>query len=265
MSKTYVKSIPIPDVMRDQGAGFFDRILACDADGVLVNFDARVQEHANASSSVNKAKKFSLSNSRTYYYHRDPATGLSKSEMGRIFRELMGKTKGGIGDLEFYDGAIDAIKKARRAGIGTRVLTNLPGAMDPSPDAGQSYGWGTPRQLRKGQFLHADIVTEEDHVIFCEAHEKPTFMLDRILLRIPLLIDDRASTLVSAARDHGLIAVGVESSRTLKLPKGKGLLDQHGVVWFNSLTAAMPAVIEVFAEMQKLGLLRGQQKQEKQS
>ncbi|CAN5302905.1 hypothetical protein BH10CYA1_BH10CYA1_53430 [soil metagenome] len=255
MSKKFVSSIPIPEVMRDQGARYFDLVLACDADGVLVDFDSRVQKHATESL-LRGNHHFKLKESRTYYYHRDPKTQLSKEQMGRLFRELMGRTKGGIGDLDFYEGAVDAIRKARKKGIEARVLTNLPGALDASPDAGQSYNWGTARQQRIQQFVKAGVVLEEDHVIFCEAHDKANVMLDKILLHIPLLVDDRASTLVSARADHGLIAVGIESSRTLKLPKGKGLIDRYGVVWFNSLQDAMPAIIEVFAELQELGLVR---------
>lgn len=133
------------------------------------------------------------------------------------------------------------------------------------PDAGQSYGWGTAREGRTTQFLNAGVVLSADHVIFCEAHAKPIFMLDKLLLRIPVLVDDRASTLVSARKDHGLIAVGIEGSRTLRLPKGKGLVDRYGVVWFNSLSSAMPAIMEAFAQLQALGLLRGEQNYEAQS
>ena len=263
MFEKMVKSIPIPDVVREQGQGYFDAILACDADGVLVDFDARVQAHATVTLSTNRSQ-FHLQDSRTYFYHRDPATGLSREQMGHVFRDLMGKTKGGIGDLEFYAGAIKAIKKARRAGIGIRVLTSVPGALDSSPDAGQSYGWGTSRELRTKQFLDTGIILEEDHIIFCAANEKPDVMLDKILLHIPLLIDDRASTLVSASRDNGLIAVGIESSRTLTLPKGHGLRDRYGVVWFNTLKDAMPHVIQAFYKMQSLGLLRGFPKEVKE-
>lgn len=262
MANKFVQSIPIPDVMRELGPRYFDRTIACDADGVLVDFDSYAQRHASAT--MPKGRTCQLTRSRTYFHHRDPATGVSKDEMGRVFRELMGRTKGGMGELDFYAGAIEAIQQARAAGIATRVLTSLPGAHDSSPDSGQSYGWGTAREGRTRQFLNAGVVLSADHLIFCDAHAKPIFMLDK-LLRIPVLIDDRASTLVSARKDHGLIAVGIESSRTLRLPKGKGLMDRYGVVWFNSLRSAMPAIIQVFEEMQTLGLLRGQPNYEVQS
>ncbi len=261
MSETYVKKIPIPDVVREQGAGYFDSILGCDADGVLVDFDSRVQEHVGVIT-TGRQRPINVKNSRTYFYHRDPATGLSKAQMGQVFRDLMGKTKGGIGDLQFYKGAVEAIKKARAAGIETHILTSLPGALDSSPDSGQSYGWGTPRQMRVQQFLKAGVITEEDNIIFCSAHDKPDFMLDRILLHIPVLVDDRASVLVNASKDHGLIAVGIESSRTLTLPEHYALLDRYGVVWFNSLKDAMPAIIKAYAKMRSLGLLRRMPKAE---
>lgn len=264
MAKTkYVQSIPIPDVMRELGPRYFDSIVACDADGVLVNFDSYAQRHASAS--LPPGRTCYLTHSRTYFHHRDPATGVSRDEMGRLLRELMGRTRGGMGELPFYPGAIEAIQEARTAGIGTRVLTSLPGAHDSSPDGGQSYGWGTAREGRTRQFLNAGIVKSADHVIFCDAHVKPIFMLDKLIWRIPVLIDDRASTLVSARNDHGLIAVGIASARPLRLPKGKGLIDPYGVVWYNSLQSAMPAIIQVYAAMQALGLLRGQQNYEAQS
>lgn len=254
----YVKSIPLAPVLRERGPGYFDPIIACDADGVLVDLQKRMEEHA-AKMMGNRRFPVNLSTSRTYFHHRDPGTRVSKDEIGNLMRELMNQTRGGIGDLEFYPGAVKAIKKARKAGISTRVLTSLPGAFDSSPDSGQSYGWGTARELRTEQFLAAGVIEEENHIAFCGAHEKPDWMLDRLLLHIPLLIDDRASTLISASVDHGLIAVGIESERTLILPAGKGLLDRYGVTWFNSLSEAMPHIITVFNKMERKGLLRGYQ------
>lgn len=256
MTDKIVKSIPLSAVMRERGYGYFDPIIACDADGVLVDLETRMEEHA-AQMMGDMRYPVNLATSRTYFHHRDPGTRISKDEIGHLLRELMNQTRGGIGDLDFYPGAIKAIKNARKAGISTRVLTSLPGAFDSSPDNGQSYAWGTARELRTQQFLTAGVIQEENHIVFCDAHEKPDWMLDRLLLHIPLLIDDRASTLISASVDHGLIAVGIESERTLTIPAGKGLLDRYGVTWFNSLSQAMPHILTVFNKMERKGLLRG--------
>jgi len=239
----FVTSIPIPDVMIAHPRGFYDNVIALDGDEVLFAFNDAFEAHARQLELSVRAQK-----SETYIFHRDPATGVTQSQTGAIMRGLMST----IGGVEFIEGAIDAVKSARGQNIGIRVLTALFAARNPSSEGGQDVD--SARGLRTKQLLDAGVVAQEDHVLYCEAHLKPVAMLYHGL-HIPVLVDDRESTLISVTADYGLIAIGIDSRRRHNIPDGKGKMDDYGVVWFKTLYQATPFILDLYARMQSLKLI----------
>ena len=58
---------------------------------------------------------------------------------------------------------------------------------------------------------------------------------------IPVIVDDRPSTLVSARWDYGLIAIGIRKPGT-NYNQG----NYPGIVWFSSLAAALPSLKQLY-------------------
>lgn len=241
--------IIIPPTVLSRPRGFWDRALAVDADEVLVRFGARVNDHINRSRRSHGQAPLDVLRSKTYYFHADPSVGLSKEEEGEVIRQVALATQGGMGTLEFYDGAVDAMKTLRASCIQPFVLTNVPNALENSPAHEQRYGWGTAQAARTEQLRAAGAIRDSEDVIFCAAADKPRWMLER-MYHLPLLVDDRPSTLISARWDYGLIAVGIRSAQT---GYNQGAFED--VTWFDSFAAAVPAIQEVFAELERRDLL----------
>lgn len=241
--------IVIPDTVLARPPRFFDRAIAVDCDEVLVQFGARANEHVNRQRAVYGQDPVDLLASETYYYHGDPRVGLSAEEEGEAIKQLALATRGGMGSLVFYKDAVEAIARLRAACIQPFVMTHVPSALDTSGAHEQRYGWGTGQEARTTQLQQAGIIRDSEDLIFCRAADKPKLMLDGIY-RIPLLVDDRPSTLVSARWDYGLIAVGVRTKDTRY-----NQADFPGVTWFDSLAAAVPEIKRVFAELKRRQLL----------
>lgn len=240
--------IEIPETVLARPPGFFDAAVAVDADEVLVKFGERAHRHVNRERKSYGQPSVDVLASATYFYHGDPRVGLSADEEGEVIRSLALATHGGMGTLEFYPGAPQAIRALRQAGIQPFVVTHVPSALDTGVHE-QRYGWGTAQEGRIAQLKQAGIARDSEDVIFCRAAEKPGLMLDGIY-RIPLLVDDRPSTLVSARWDYGLIAVGV---RTKNTRYNRGCFE--GITWFDSLQSAVPEIKRVFAQLARRGLL----------
>ena len=242
--------IPIPRTILERRPGFWDPAVAVDFDGTVAEFDALMENYVNQrrlSRSIRSSVQ--LRHSGTYYFYRDPGTRLDKTECGECLREIAQASKGGMGQQEFYPGARKALKVLKQNGVHPFIMTQVPGALDTSEAHDQRQSWGTAQKLREKQLMDEGLISVPEDVIFCSAHEKPFWMLDKGY-HIPLLVDDRVSTLVSASRDHGLIAVGIRTSTTRH---NQG--EYEGIVWFRSLAQAVPAIKQIFVELQDRCLL----------
>lgn len=244
MSDSNKKVIPIPDSVWQRPAGYWDAIVALDADEVLVRYLDGLEGHIRSVWATNGIQRtVNLKESPAYYLHANPkVTGINRDEAGFFARDFALKTKGGFGCLEFYHGAVEAVHKLRGAGIRPMVFTDVPDGMQTSGDNFQAYGWSTARSQREAQFLQHGVIASPDDIVFCEWHRKPTEMTERIY-RIPVLVDDKPSTLV-LARERGLIPVGIRTAETLY---NQG--EYEGIVWFDSLAEAYEAIVDVYKRL----------------
>ncbi len=241
--------IEIPPTVLDRPKKFWDRGVGVDCDQVIVDFNGRVSEYVSARRARFGGKPVDVTKSRTYYYFADPRVGLGENEEGEALKELYLATQGGMGELKFYDTARQAIREIASHCIQPYIITSVPNALEASGASEQRYGWGTAQDLRIRQFFDAGLIRDSQDVIFCSAAEKPRFMLKGVY-HIPLLVDDRPSTLVSARWDYGLIAVGIRSKQTLY---NQGQFE--GITWFESLADAVPSILEVYEELERRELL----------
>jgi hypothetical protein len=236
--------IPIPDSVMMRPKGYWDRKVALDADEVLLKYLAALEEHIRSNWKRNNIDRVvDLKGSDHYYLHANPArTGLTREEAGFFMREFAQKTRGGFGDLEFYPGAIQAVMQLWQHRIHPLVITDVPDGLQTSADNHQPHGWSTGRAAREAQLLSVGIIRTKDDIIFCEAHRKPSEMVDG-LHRIPILVDDRKSTLM-LAQERGLIAIGI---RRPELRYNHG--DCEGIIWFESLEEAIEPILDVFRRL----------------
>jgi hypothetical protein len=241
--------IEIPETVLARPEEFWDPTVAVDADEVLVRFIGQAERHINARRQAHGQRPADLCATQTYFFHGDPRVGLTAAEEAEAIKQLALATQGGMGSLEFYNGAVGAMKSLRASGIQPFVMTHVPSALDTSGAHEQRYGWGSAQAGRTEQFMQAGIIRDAEDLIFCRAAEKPAVMLDGIY-HIPLLVDDRPSTLVSARWDYGLIAVGV---RTAATRYNQGAFE--GITWFDSLADAVPEIKRVFAELSRRHLI----------
>ncbi len=248
-SKKGKTEIVIPKNVLRKPARFWDATAAIDVDEVVLKFTAGLQGYVQkALDNEGTGRKVNLLASTTYYYHADPETGLTRDEEGFYIREFFASRE--FGSLAFCDGAKQGIAVLKKSGIQPLFITNVPGAMDTSGDQHQPYSWGTAQRLRLKQLSEAGLVSVPEDVIFCSAHRKPVEMTEK-LLRVPILVDDRPSTLVTASEDYGLIAIGIRTNQTRYNQR-----NHEGIVWFNSLAEAVPYIRAIFKKLAQLGLLK---------
>jgi hypothetical protein len=239
----------VPDTVLLREDEYWEPAVGVDADEVLEDFGPELWAYIRGVFERQRNKREINPEQVTIYdAARDPRLGLSQNEFGQFLVQFILSGQGGMAGLNFYPGAVSAMKKLKAAGIQPIVVTATPGALDVSPDNEQPYYFGTAQELRRNRFQSAGIVGPHD-IEWTGLFQKGSYLAKN---RIPLLIDDHPGVAVIIARHFGLAAFMIQNENT-RYNHG---VYAPGVTAFPSLEAAYPAIIDFFETLRLQNKLR---------
>lgn len=241
----------IPDTVKLQPQLYFDRVFGCDVDQVVDAFNQALQDYFNtAFESHGIRRKLDLRTIVTYFLSYDPNSGLKRGEEGRLLQEFVQR---GYASVKFIPGAVEAIRELISSNIIPRFLTSTPGALDVSGNHGNRFGSGDAQAARQQRFLQYGLIESIEDIDFVDSALKADRMRNREYI-MPFGVDDRISTLASWLSDYGIVSVGIRNEWT---PSNHGWEKTGGgLIWFDSLAAAVPWIKEYMLVLDYLGLVR---------
>ncbi|MBK9141504.1 MAG: hypothetical protein IPM23_03340 [Candidatus Melainabacteria bacterium] len=211
-----------------------------DLHNTLVDWTGRFAEF------VNLQYGHSIDAKSVSFYHMqfDPENALTNAEFLDAFVAFARRAKGGYGDLEPYDGVVEALKEIKDAGIDVKVWTWTPGAAEARIDNGtSSYNTGIAQGVTKNLVAKLGLDPDRD-LRFIKPGEKKYEMIEE---HIPLMVEDSPETAVGVGQiAHAAILVPESYNAGIVAPNVLRL-DHRGQL--------APTVIDFFKKLEKAGVL----------
>lgn len=231
---------PPKSILQPEEGHHWSRTVVFDLHNTLVNWTSAFIQFANTIYGYD----MDPSKQRFYSFQMDPDNPLSNAEFVDLFVAFARRHDGGYGDLEPYEGAIEAIKAIKAAGIEVKVWTWTPGAAESrlNHSAG-SYNHGVAQgETRK---LIAKLGLDPDRDLrFISPGSKKYEMVSE---HIPLIVEDSPETAVGVGQmAHAAILVPEEYTKGVKAPN---------VLRLDHRSQLAPTVIRFFEELDAAGKL----------
>jgi phosphoglycolate phosphatase-like HAD superfamily hydrolase len=218
----------------------WSRTVVFDLHQVLVNWLDRYVEFVNAQMG------YSITTGKQpfYYLHMNPEVPLTFEEHVALFDAFARRHEGGYGDLEIYDGVIEGIKTLRKAGIGVRVWTWTPGAIESTMSHRDRMMSSGAAQAVTRELVAKLGIDPDRELRFITPGSKKFELVEE---HYPLIVEDSPETAVGVGQlAHAAILVpepynkGIKATNVLRLDHREQLF---------------PTVLKFFEELEAAGKL----------
>jgi len=218
----------------------WEREVAIDLHNTLVNWLGPFVDY------LNLHYGYSIEQNAIGIYHLqfDPDNPLSDKEFLESFIAFARRATGGYSDLPVYDGAIEALKQIKAAGINPKIWTWVPAAAETRIDnrAG-SYNTGIAQHVTKQLVAKLGLDPDRD-IRWCSPGLKK---YDMARDHVPLIVEDSAETAIGVGQmGHAAILVPESYNQGVTGPN---------VLRINDRKEMAPAIIDFYKKLDEAGLL----------
>lgn len=231
---------PPKSILKPGEDHMWSRTVVFDLHNTLVNWTARFIEFANS----HYGYTMTSDKQRFYSFQMDPDNPITNAEFVDLFVAFARRHQGGYGDLEPYEGAVEAVKAIQDAGIAVKVWTWTPGAAEARMNhAAGSYNHGVAQGVTKKLVAKLGIDPDRDLRFITPGKKKYEMVEDHI----PLIIEDSPETAVGVGQmAHAAILVPEAYTKGVKATNVLRLDDRSQLA---------PTVISFFEELDAAGVL----------
>ena len=174
----------------------------------------------------------------------DPDNPVTAAEFADLFVAFARRHEGGYGDLEPYEGVVEALKQIQDAGITVKIWTWTPGAAESRMNhSAGSYNHGVAQGETKLLVEKLGIDPDRNLRFIKPGNKKYEMVEDHI----PLIVEDSPETAVGVGQmAHAAILVPESYTKGIKATN---------VLRLDHRNQLAPTVIKFFDELEAAGVL----------
>jgi hypothetical protein len=230
--------VPVNLLRHDKG--FWEPELYCDLHGVVLKWKEKFLKFA----SETLQRPINPDDVTFYYPQFQAGLGISPAEFDELFAQFAGLGEGGYGDLDAYDGIVDALKQIHEAGIRIKVATWTPGASEISFAHSKAFGSGAAQGTTKRLIERLGIPTDVRELEFMSPGAKHFKMQED---HVPLILEDCPFTASAvAAAGLGCILLPERYNEDIWIP---------GVTRLDNRSDLASTVIRFFTTLREAGVI----------